>query len=293
MADSATSPERPARPRLPWWRVRFRVLLWPTGFYLTAMVVLMIFEETLIYFPDRYPIGEWSPVGVKVEDAWFEAADGTRLHGWYAPAENAPAVVLMAHGNAGNLSHRIDHIRRMNRSLGLSVMVFDYRGYGRSEGAPNEAGILADARAARKRLAERAGIAERDIVLLGESLGGGVMVDLAARDGARGLVLENTFTSLPDVAALHYPMFPVRLLMRNRLESIDKIADYHGPLLQTHGEADSIIPYQLGKRLFDAANQPKRLISLPRHDHNDPLPRVYYDALGEFIGTLPPVGKPL
>lgn len=284
----ATPAKTPAR--LPWWRLRFRVLLWPLGIYLAAMVVLMIFEESLIYFPDRYPAGEWSPVGVQVEDAWFEAADGTRLHGWYAPHDGAPAVVLMAHGNAGNLSHRIDHIRRMNRSLGLSVMVFDYRGYGHSEGTPNEAGILADARAARTWLAERAGIAERDIVLLGESLGGGVMVDLAARDGARGLVLENTFTSLPDVAALHYPMFPVRLLMRNRLESIDKIADYHGPLLQTHGEADNIIPYQLGKRLFDAANQPKRFISLPGHDHNDPLPRVYYDALGEFINSLPPPG---
>jgi fermentation-respiration switch protein FrsA (DUF1100 family) len=246
------------------------MVLFPLVAYLAAMVLLMIFEEALIYFPARYPQGEWRPAGITVEDAWFQADDGTRLHGWYAPAEGARAVVLMAHGNAGNLTHRIDHVRRMNRSLGLSVMVFDYRGYGHSEGQPNEEGIVADARAARRWLAERAGIAENQIVLLGESLGGGVMVDLAARDGARGLVLENTFTSLPDVAARHYPIFPVRLLMRNRLDSLSKIADYRGPLLQAHGQADTIIPFELGRRLFDAANEPKRFVPLAGHDHNDP-----------------------
>src|SRR5439155_17149604 len=124
------------------------------------------------------------------EDAWFEADDGTRLHGWFAEAKNPRAVVLHTHGNAGNVTHRAPLLELFRERLRASILVFDYRGYGRSEGTPDEKGILADARAARRWLAKRAGVAESDVVLHGTSLGGGVAVDLAARDGARGLVLE-------------------------------------------------------------------------------------------------------
>jgi fermentation-respiration switch protein FrsA (DUF1100 family) len=241
----------------------------------------------LIFFPVVYPEGEWEPAGLEFEDAWFEAADGTRLHGWYVPHQRPRAVVLFAPGNAGNLTYRADRLRWLHRRLGLSVMIFDYRGYGRSAGRPNEAGILADARAARRWLAERTGVAEDRIVLLGESLGGGVMVDLAAKDGARGLILENTFTSLPDAGAYHYPLLPVRAMMRNRMDSLSKIKSYHGPLLACHGDADQIVPFELGERLFAAANEPKRFVRLPGHDHNDPLPAAWYDAIDAFIDTLP------
>lgn len=255
--------------------------------YLLLLLVLMFLEESLIFFPARYPQGEWNPAGLAFEDAWFEAPDGTRLHGWYVPHDRPGAVVLYACGNAGNLSHRADRLLYLNRRLGVAVMIFDYRGYGRSSGAPNEPGILADARAARSWLARRAQLQERDIVLMGESLGGGVMVDLASQDGARGLVLENTFTSLPDVGAYHYPLLPVRLLMRNRLDSLAKIGAYRGPLLQCHGDADRIVPFVLGRRLFEAANEPKRFVRLRGHDHNDPLPPEYGSALDEFIASLP------
>ena len=251
----------------------------------------MIFEESLIFHPLRYPAGEWQPAGLVVEDAEFTSADGTRLHGWFVPHGHPRAVVLFAPGNAGNITYRTDRLRRFHRTLDAAVMIFDYRGYGRSEGRPNERGVLADARAARRWLAERTGVAETDIVLVGESLGGGVMVDLAAHDGARALILESTFTSLPDVAAWHYPVFPVRLLMRNRLTSIDKIAAYRGPLLQCHGDADGIVPYALGERLFAAANQPKRFVSLPGHDHNDPLPTAWHAAMDEFLAGLPPLER--
>jgi uncharacterized protein len=165
------------------------------------------------------------------------------------------------------------------------VLIFDYRGYGRSEGKPSEAGVLADARAARAWLADREQLSSSDIVLLGESLGGAVAVDLAARDGARALVLESTFSSLPEVAAHHYPFLPVRWLMQTRFDSAAKIGDYHGPLLMAHGDADTIVPLSFGRRLFESANQPKRFLLLPHHDHNDPMPRAFYDAVAKLAAN--------
>lgn len=285
---AAAEPAHATRPqpvRLRWWQVRWKVLAWLPLLYLGMLLALMFFEESMIFFPTPYPDGNWDTAGTTVEDAWFQAADGVRLHGWFFPHEQPRAVVLFAHGNAGNLTHRRFHMRRLQQ-LGVSVLIFDYRGYGRSQGRPDEPGILADARAARKWLAEKCGIAETQIVLQGESLGGGVMVDLAVSDGARGLVLENTFTSLPDVGAYHYPALPVRFFMRNRLDSLSKIAAYHGPLLQVHGDADRVIPFALGQRLFDAANEPKQFVRLRDHDHNDPLPEEYYQALEAFYGGL-------
>jgi fermentation-respiration switch protein FrsA (DUF1100 family) len=244
-------------------------------------------ERSLIFIPSRYPQGNWQPPGLKFEDAWFTAADGTKLHGWYVPHEEPRAVILFCHGNAGNVALWADVPRTLHDRVGASVFSFDYRGYGRSEGKPSEAGVLADARAARRWLAARAGIAENQIVLMGRSLGGAVAVDLAAADGARGLVLESTFTSLPDVAKTMYPLLPVRALMQTQLNSAAKIGKYHGPLLQSHGTADRLIPYAIGCRLFDAANQPKRFIPIPGGDHNDPQPGEYYAALASFLDGLP------
>jgi len=254
--------------------------------YLFCVVVLMIFEESFIFFPMRYPEGDWQPGWLSFEDVWFQADDGVRLHGWYAGRDDPRAVVLFCHGNAGNVTHRAETLRALNEFVGASVLIFDYRGYGRSEGKPDEPGILADARAARAWLAKRAGVAERDVVLMGRSVGGAVAVDLAAADGARALVLESTFTSVPELGAYHYPWLPVRTLVRTRLDSLAKIADYHGPLLQSHGDADTIVPYQFGRRLFDAANQPKQFITIPGRDHNDPQTREYYEALIAFLDGL-------
>lgn len=250
------------------------------------------FERAHIFSPKPYPEGNWSPTGFEFEDAWFTAPDGTRLNGWYCRHEHPVAVALFAHGNAGNLSYQADTLRNLRDRHHLSVMIFDYRGYGKSEGEPDEAGILQDARAARRWLAHRENIDERDIVLIGESLGGGVMVDLAAGEGARGLVLAGTFTSLPDVAAHHFPLSPARLAMQSRLDSVGKIARFHGSLLQVHGDRDRTIPFELGKRLFDAANEPKRLVVSRGADHNDPFPDEFHGALDEFLAALPPVQSP-
>ena len=248
-------------------------------------------ERSLIYHPAPYPQGDWQAADLIHEDAWFAAEGGPRLHGWFCPAQNPRAVVLYMHGNAGNITGLKWTARLLQEKLRVSVLVFDYRGYGRSEGTPTEEGILADARAARRWLAERTRTPECDLVLLGRSLGGAVAVDLAAKDGARGLILENTFTSVPEVANSKTWPLPVGSMMRTRLDSIAKIPSYHGPLLQTHGDADRVIPFALGKKLFEAANYPKQFVPVPGGGHNDGPSDAYYRALDEFLARLPPVGE--
>lgn len=245
------------------------------------------FERSKLYQPLPYPVGDWSPQGLVYEDAWFSASDGTRLHGWYVPCPNPAAVVLFAHGNAGNISNLGGPLREFCDRHCLAVMVFDYRGYGRSEGTPSERGLLQDARAARAWLANRVGIDARDIVLMGRSLGGAIMVDLAANDGARGLILESTFCSVADVVRYHLCYLPVHWMMTSRFEALAKIDEYHGPLLMSHGDADEIVPYRQGVRMFRAANEPKRFVTVHGGDHNSPQSEEYHQVLDDFICSLP------
>lgn len=247
-------------------------------------------EDAMVYAPMAYPDGNWQPEGLQFEDAWFTAEDGTKLHGWFCDHSEPIAVVLFAHGNAGNLSHRARRLQQLHEEHHVAVMTFDYRGYGRSEGKPTEDGLFMDARAARRWLARRKNVAPQDIVLLGRSLGGGVMVDLAAKDGARALVLESTFTSLPDAAHKHFPWLPAGLLMHNRMNSLEKIADYHGLVLISHGDADRVIPFEQGQQLYEAAPGPKRFVRILRGDHNDPQTTECGEALDELLAALPPVG---
>jgi fermentation-respiration switch protein FrsA (DUF1100 family) len=265
-------------------RPLLRLLVLAVMSYALFLGILMIFENKLLFFPLKYPQGDWNPAGLPFEDAWFVAEDGKRLHGWFVPHASPKATLLIAHGNGGNLSHRTDLLRMLHR-LGAASMIFDYRGYGRSEGSPTGAGILEDAKAARNWLVQRTGLPPDELVLFGESLGGAVAVHLASQGGARGLVLENTFNSLADVAAHHYPFFPVRLLLRARLESAEWIRSYRGPLLQIHGDRDRVVPYSFGRRLFEAANEPKEFVTIEGGDHEHLRPE-FFQALERFLGRL-------
>jgi fermentation-respiration switch protein FrsA (DUF1100 family) len=280
----SVSPKTDGAPTL--WR-RCQAARWLAAGGLVFLLLPMLFEESLIFFPSRYPDGNWEPRELAFEDAWFMTADGTPLHGWYAPVARPRAHVLFAHGNAGHLADRADLLRFLQRDLRVAVLAFDYRGYGRSQGRPSEAGILLDACAARDWLAKRAQLPADGIVLMGESIGGAVMVDVAAADGARGLILENTFTSLPDVAAYHFPWLPMRMLLRTRLDSAAKIGRYRGPLLECHGTADTIVPFALGQRLYEAAHEPKQLVAIPGGDHNDARRGEWLRAVDEFFDRLP------
>jgi hypothetical protein len=271
-------------------RWSLRALFWCGGPYLLIVVWMMFNEASMIYFPPPRDDGDWEHPGLEIEDAQFTSADGTKLHGWYVEHPRPKAHVLLCHGNAEHVAYLGDLLRLYRDELQCSALAWDYRGYGKSEGTCDEQGILADGRAAQAWLAQRAGIRPGDVVIVGRSLGGGVAVDAAATVGARGLVLERTFTSMPDVAALHYPWLPVRLLMRTQYNSREKIAQYHGPLLMSHGTSDDVIPYEIGRQLFDAApSKRKTFIAEAGYGHNDPHTRTYEQALAQFIAELPPL----
>jgi fermentation-respiration switch protein FrsA (DUF1100 family) len=255
--------------------------------YAGIIGLMMSLEKSLIFFPASFPHGDWAPAELEFEDVFFSAGDGTKLHGWYVPAPHARGTLLLAHGNAGNLTGRADKIRLFQQRLHLNVFAFDYRGYGKSEGSPSEAGIIDDGQSALNWLAKHKGVESGRVVLYGESLGGGVMVDLASRSPCRALILESTFTSLPDVAASVFPWIPVRWLMRHRLDSASKIGRVSAPLLQLHGQSDRVIPFAIGQRLFQQAREPKQLVALPLHDHNDPLPDEWIEAMAAFLDRCP------
>jgi uncharacterized protein len=254
--------------------------------YLLFVGCAMIFEEHLIFVPSRYPIGDWHPVGLQCEDVAFETQDGVRLHGWYCSVPHPRCVFLMAHGNAGNITHRVDRIRAWQQSLNASVFVFDYRGYGRSAGKPNEPGVYQDARAAYRWLTVGKGTAPDDVVLFGESLGTAVVLQLALEVPLRALILESPFTSAVDVGQQAFPWLPVRWIMRNRFASIEKIGQYHGPLLIIHGTQDTIIPFTMGQTLFARANEPKRFYAVAGADHNEVAVvggRLYMQVMDAFL----------
>lgn len=219
-------------------------------------------------------------------DARFTADDGIQLHGRFYDHPERRAVVLFCHGNAGSVAEWSESAKLLRDRHRVAVLVFDYRGYGQSEGTPDEPGILRDARAARRWLSDETVVAEQDIVLFGRSLGGAVAVDLAANDGARGLVLMSTFSSLPDVAAHHMSWLLPRWNMTQRLNSAEKIARYKGPLLQSHGAADEVVPMTSARKLFNAANEPKQLLVIPRAGHNDAISDAFHERLDQFLDTL-------
>lgn len=249
-------------------------------------------EHALLYQPAPVTLHDLqatrSARALEFEEVEFTAEDGTRLTGLFAPHDNPRGVALFAHGNAGNVLTWLDTASELRDRHDLAVLLFDYRGYGDSEGTPSEEGLIQDARAARRWLAQRTGVTESDIVLIGRSLGGAVVTQLAADDGARGLILQSTFTSAPDVGNVHASWLLPSLTMQNRFESLKRIREYHGPVLVSHGDADEVIPFSHGRRMFAAAPGPKQFVTIPGGRHNDPLGEEYTRALDEFIDSLPP-----
>ncbi len=255
--------------------------------YLIVLLLMMFFENLLIYPAPKYPAGDWQTAEFGCEEVFFSSADGTQLHGWYFSHPSARGHLLFCHGNGehlGYLGHEMAQLRDDHR---VNVFAFDYRGYGRSAGSPQESGVVADGQAAQEWLARRASVRPADILLMGRSLGGGVAVDLATRHGAKALILLNSFSSMPDVAARHYPWLPVHWVMRNRYNSLDKIPRYAGPLLQTHGTADQIVAFDLGEKLFAAATtRDKKFIRVPGGDHNDAPGHEFVVELAKFIDRI-------
>lgn len=243
--------------------------------------------DLFLFQPTKHPIGHWAPRDLKFEDVSFPSKDGTRIHGWLCAVKNPQAVILYAHGNAGNVTHRADRLRQLTSQLNVTVLVFDYRGYGKSEGRPTQDGMLADARAARSFLAKKTSTRETDLVLLGRSLGGAVVIQLASELAPRGLIVESTFSSVKDVAQHLQPNLAF-LVKSDQLNSAEQIGKFTGPLFHSHGDADRLIPYSQGQELYDnSESHPKRHIRIRGGRHNDPLPVQYNGELSKFITALP------
>ena len=248
------------------------------GVYLALGLLLYLFQGSLVFLatvPGRALDASPADLGLDYEDVGIDTADGERLHGWYVPAVSPGTgeprgVLLFFHGNAGNISHRLDSIAIFNR-LGLDVLIVDYRGYGRSTGKPTEAGTYRDAQAAWDYLRRERGAAPGRIVIFGRSLGGAVGAWLAsqlpATETPAAVIVESTFSSGADMARRLYPIFPARLLTRLKYPVADYAARLRCPVLVVHSRDDEIIPFAMGRAIYDAAPQPKTFLEL-RGDHN-------------------------
>ncbi len=255
--------------------------------YLLVCLLAFLFQGKLVYFPERNLAVTPEEVGLSYQDVEFQTRDGVRLHGWLVPAPREMAVLLFCHGNAGNISGRLESVRLFH-ALGLTVFIFDYRGYGRSAGHPNEAGTYADTHAAWEYLTEHERVAPGRIVLFGRSLGGAVAIELATHVRPRGLIVEATFSSAVELGARAYPWLPVRQLGRIRYDSLARIGAIRCPKLFIHSLNDEVVPYTLGLKLFQRACEPKNFLKI-RGNHNDGFltsGRAYTDGLQSFLASL-------
>ena len=256
-------------------------------FILAYAAFLLLFENKIIFHPSPYPDGYWNPttLGVPAQDIYFNSEDGVKLHAWFIPAPNADATLLWFHGNAGNLSHRLDNIQRLKR-LNLNIFIFDYRGYGRSEGDPDEKGIYKDSRAAYKQVLAMDGVSVDSLFLFGRSLGGICAVETAMNHPARGLILESVFTNSADMSRTIFPLIPLGWAVRSKLDAVGKVPHLKLAKLFLHGTRDDIVPYDLGRKLFEKAGNPKAFYAIEGAGHNDTYilgGAGYFDALNRFI----------
>jgi fermentation-respiration switch protein FrsA (DUF1100 family) len=243
-------------------------------------------EQLLIYPQSVTP--SFIPQGPTTgRQVWLETEDHQHLDARYFVHPDPQAVALYCHGNVGTVDKWVLLAERLSRLHRLSILVFDYRGYGRSSGIANERGLLQDAETARSWLAAENGITPSDVVLIGRSLGGAVAVDLAANGGARGLILESTFSSLPDVAEWHAAWLLPEWNMTQRMNSVEKIKHYSGPVLQSHGDADSLIPLPVARELFASAPGPKKFLVVPDADHSEDHIRYCAAEREYFLRSLP------
>jgi len=277
------SPGFPTRKRR--WTIRLFVIA--IGAYVALAALLMYFENALVFFPTPARVYWAPPPSPDVRDVTLTTSADEEIHSWWLPCPGSRGALLYLHGNAGNLSQRGQTVLRLRDALEMSVLIIDYPGFGKSPGTPTEQSCYRAADAAFDWLTAEQGIAPGEIVLFGKSLGGGVATHLACQRDHRALALVKTYTTLPDVGATIYPWLPVRLLMRNHFDSLSRIGACRQPVFVAHGTTDELIPFALGQRLFEAANEPKEFFAMSNHGHNDPFPDEFYTALKAFLDKHP------
>jgi fermentation-respiration switch protein FrsA (DUF1100 family) len=256
---------------------------------MTRSVRANVLDRLFVFHPEPWVERDWARASrLPLEDVWFSAEDGTRLFGWYVAARRPSAVMLWCHGNAGNIIHRLENLMALY-DTGLSVFLFDYRGYGRSEGTPSEQGLYQDARAAYEYLTDVRRIDPAQLVVFGRSLGASVAGQIAGERKIAGLILESAFPSVAAMAKSQFNGLPAHWLLSSRFPLIERMKSIHVPLLMIHGDQDTIVPFPLGEQVFQAASNPKSFYVVKGADHNN-LPFVggapYFWKLKQFIETV-------
>lgn len=234
-------------------------------FILAVVVYLRNFERQVIFYPEKKIEFLPAAAGLEHKDVFFRSTDNVKLHGWFIPVGSSRCTILFCHGNAGNVGDRLEKLKFFH-GLGCSTFIFDYRGYGKSAGSPSEKGLYRDAQAAYDYLVAQA-IPKLKIIGFGESLGGAVIIDLASRNELKAVMLEGTFSCAKDMAQVMYPYLP-HWLFWTRWDSLTKIKSVIVPKLFFHSPEDEVVPYRLGRKLFEFAPEPKEFIEL-RGNHND------------------------
>lgn len=259
------------------------VLIVAVVLYVTAVGIMYFAQRSFIYFPDPVRISPAAAGLPDVAEVGIATPDGERLVAWYGKARPGQPTILYFHGNGGSLALRADTMaRHLERGRGMLMMA--YRGYSGSSGSPSEAANVADAKLAYDWLVGN-GVKPDDIILYGESLGSGVAIQVAREKKVAGLALDSPYTSILELASAAYPWLPVGLLLRDRYESVTSIGDVHVPVFVLHGEADDIVPVEMGRRLLAAANEPKEIKTMPGAGHviHDGPSFAYVD---DWIGRL-------
>lgn len=267
-------------------RMLFNLLITALVAYLGLILLVYLAQSRLIYFPEpgREIVSTPDQIGLAYESVEIATANDETLHAWYVPAPDAKATILFFHGNAGNISHRMDYLPMFHR-LGYNTLIFDYQGYGQSSGSPSELGTYQDAIATWQFLTEEKKIAPAEIVLFGESLGGAIAAWLAAKESPGLLVLASVFTSVPDMAEKIYPFLPVRLIARFDYNTLESLQSITSPVFVAHSPQDEIVPFEHGQDLFKAAAEPKQFLTL-QGGHNNGfifMREAWANALGAFI----------
>ncbi|MDE2180722.1 MAG: alpha/beta hydrolase [candidate division NC10 bacterium] len=246
-------------------------------------------ENRFIFFPDKRIEAMPRDWGLAYEDIYFTTQDGVTLNGWWIPGTGSPLTILWFHGNAGNISHRLENIKLRHDRLGTDIFIFDYREYGRSEGRVSEEGTYHDGDSAIQYLRSRGDVDPTKIVFLGESLGSAVAVEMAIRHGCAALILESPFLSMAEMAKASFPFLPISSLLRTKYDTLSKIGQVKAPLLIAHGESDEIVPFRHGQRLFEVARAPKEFYGIKRARHNDLYligGQAYLETLNRFLSRV-------
>ena len=250
------------------------------------LALLFVFQEKMVFMPRKAVYDTPGSSGLTYEEVYLVTNDKIKIHGWYVPHPEALGTLLFFHGNAGNISHRLDSISIFH-DIGLSVFIIDYRGYGNSDGRPSEQGTYRDAMAAWDYLVGERRLQPDEIIVFGRSLGGAVAAWLAAMITPAAVILESTFTSIGDMGKHHYPFLPVSRISRIHYPVDEYISSFNCPVLIIHSPQDEVVPFGLGQRLFESAQEPKMFLSISG-DHNNgfSLSRdVYVKGIKQFLQT--------